>query len=99
MRKFLKRVALVVGGVVVIAAIVFGIISGIKVANLATQAGTGSNALMMVLIMGACCLVGGLLLGIGLATPSHGFKEQYQQKQQADAAKAGIPLADEPGAN
>ena len=88
MRKFLKRALLVIGAVVVVAGIVCVSVGGVKVSNLAAQAAQGSSAVMFVMVAAACALVGGLLLGIGLGTPSHGFKEQYAIKQAETAAKA-----------
>jgi TRAP-type C4-dicarboxylate transport system permease small subunit len=88
MRKFLKRVLLIIGAVVVIAAIVPTSIGGVKVSNLASQAVHGSNALTFMLIGAIGALIGGLLLGISLATPAKGFKEQYEHKQAEVAAKA-----------
>jgi hypothetical protein len=86
MRKFLKRVVLAIGVIVIIGAIVFCVIGGMEVGNLAKD--TTSNALMWEMLTAACALVGGLLVGFGLGTPSQGFKERYQRKQAEDAAKA-----------
>ncbi|MCL1841638.1 MAG: hypothetical protein FWF75_07845 [Propionibacteriaceae bacterium] len=88
MRKFLKKLLLIIGAVVIVVAVVLTSIGGVKVSNLATEAATGSNALMFMLVGAVGALIGGLLLGISLATPSKGFKEQYERKQAAVAAKA-----------
>ena len=92
MRKFYKKTMLILGALVLIAAIVFGVISGIRVWNVNNIAASNRpleyvNPLPFIFIMGGCALVGGILFGIGLATPSKGFKQQYEERQAEAAQK------------
>ena len=92
MRKFFKKTMLILGGVVMVAAIVFAVVSGIRVWNVNNIAASNRpqeyvNPLPFMYAMGGCALVGGLLLGAGLATPSKGFKQQYEERQAEAAQK------------
>jgi len=110
MLKFAKKLLLIVGALVVIAALFLMLyewtLSGSSLRNILAaatannsnpdKAASFSSTISAVWLPVAGTLVGGLVLGLGIGIPSATFKQRYEQRQAEAAQKLAVSDAESP---